>query len=130
MKSLSLWQPWAQLIADGKKTIETRSWRTVHRGELAIHAASVRRLDREAAVAFGYDPDKLMCGAILCVVDLMDCQIMTEALIKIIKKTQPANYAAGNFAPGRYAWHLGVKKVFVRPIPASGKQMLWEWKGD
>ena len=39
MKSLSLWQPWASLVALGIKTIETRSWETRYRGEIAIHAA-------------------------------------------------------------------------------------------
>lgn len=39
MKALTLWQPWATLIAIGAKTIETRSWSTNHRGPLAIHAA-------------------------------------------------------------------------------------------
>lgn len=50
MKALTLWQPWAQLIALGHKTIETRSWSTKHRGPLAIHAgASARaRVIREA----------------------------------------------------------------------------------
>lgn len=39
MKGLSLWQPYAFLIARGDKTIETRSWSTKYRGPLAIHAA-------------------------------------------------------------------------------------------
>ena len=26
MKAISLWQPWASLVAEGVKTIETRSW--------------------------------------------------------------------------------------------------------
>lgn len=39
MKCLSLTQPYATLIAIGAKRIETRSWKTDHRGELAIHAA-------------------------------------------------------------------------------------------
>lgn len=38
MKALSLWQPWATLIALGVKTIETRDWSTGYRGPLAIHA--------------------------------------------------------------------------------------------
>lgn len=38
MKALSLWQPWASLIAVGHKTIETRSWTTSYRGPLAITA--------------------------------------------------------------------------------------------
>ena len=40
MKALSLRQPWASLIADGRKTIETRTWRTHYRGPLAIHASA------------------------------------------------------------------------------------------
>jgi hypothetical protein len=46
MKALTLHQPWASLIAEGVKTIETRSWSTKYRGPLAIHAAA-RRPDVE-----------------------------------------------------------------------------------
>lgn len=46
MKALTLTQPWATLVAIGAKTIETRSWRTSHRGWLAIHAA--KAMPREA----------------------------------------------------------------------------------
>lgn len=38
-KCLSLWQPWASLIALRAKHIETRSWSTSYRGPLAIHAS-------------------------------------------------------------------------------------------
>ncbi len=39
MKAISIWQPWASLIAIGAKQIETRSWATGYRGLLVIHAA-------------------------------------------------------------------------------------------
>lgn len=39
---LSLWQPWATLVALGVKSIETRSWSTKYRGPIAIHAAARR----------------------------------------------------------------------------------------
>lgn len=39
MKLLSLWEPWASLMAIGAKQIETRSWCTDYRGWLAIHAS-------------------------------------------------------------------------------------------
>jgi activating signal cointegrator 1 len=39
MKALSLMQPWATLLICGEKTVETRSWRTSHRGLLAVHAS-------------------------------------------------------------------------------------------
>ena len=39
MKTITLTQPWASLVAIGVKQIETRSWQTSYRGPLAIHAA-------------------------------------------------------------------------------------------
>jgi hypothetical protein len=39
LATISLWQPFASLIAIGAKTIETRHWSTKHRGPMAIHAA-------------------------------------------------------------------------------------------
>ncbi|MEK7168734.1 MAG: ASCH domain-containing protein [Patescibacteria group bacterium] len=35
-KAISLKQPWANLVASGKKTIETRKWSTKYRGDLVI----------------------------------------------------------------------------------------------
>ena len=42
MKALTLYQPWATLVAIGAKKIETRSWSTPYRGPLAIHAGKCR----------------------------------------------------------------------------------------
>jgi hypothetical protein len=39
MKALSLWQPWAWLIANGHKDIENRTWNTRFRGTFLIHAS-------------------------------------------------------------------------------------------
>lgn len=39
MKAITLWQPWASLVALRYKHYETRSWATTHRAPLAIHAA-------------------------------------------------------------------------------------------
>ena len=35
-KVITVRQPWATLLATGKKRIETRSWKTKYRGELYI----------------------------------------------------------------------------------------------
>lgn len=48
MKTLTLWQPWASLIALGMKRIETRPWTTKYRGPLAIHAGKRPAVDGEA----------------------------------------------------------------------------------
>jgi hypothetical protein len=50
MKAISLWQPWASLIACGAKPFETRSWappRELIGTTIAIHAA--KKIDAEAA---------------------------------------------------------------------------------
>lgn len=39
MKAVTIWQPWASLIACGAKKYETRGWPTKYRGPIAIHAA-------------------------------------------------------------------------------------------
>lgn len=45
-KVLSLTEPYATLIKEGKKRIETRSWKTSYRGELYIHA-SLTKIKKE-----------------------------------------------------------------------------------
>lgn len=42
MKVLSIKEPYATLIANGNKVIETRSWKTNYRGELFIHASGTK----------------------------------------------------------------------------------------
>jgi len=50
MKAISIKQPWADLIAHGIKTIETRTWTTNHRGELLI--VSSKTIDEDACRFF------------------------------------------------------------------------------
>ena len=50
MRALTLWQPYASLIAMGVKVYETRSWGTAYRGDLVIHAAAKRDQDVLAAM--------------------------------------------------------------------------------
>lgn len=40
MKCLSIRQPWADLILSGRKRVENRTWKTRHRGPLAIHSST------------------------------------------------------------------------------------------
>lgn len=36
--------------------------------------------------------------------------------------------ALGHWIPGNYAWELRNVRVLSKPIPAKGKQSLWEWE--
>lgn len=62
MKMLSVRQPWANLIAMGIKSIETRSWPTKYRGPLAIHAGkkSIGDVGLELMLKVGVNPIEAM----------------------------------------------------------------------
>ena len=103
MKALSLWNPWAHLLASGKKQCETRSWPMRHRGPLLIHAAKrwnselcdVSRSQpfRAALEAHGVTlrnptangkithPSGMSFGAIIGRVDVIDCWQTHTAIV-------------------------------------------------
>jgi hypothetical protein len=89
MKAISLWQPWASLIAVGAKPFETRTWppsRSLLGTRIAIHAAATRKGMEDVFDAFpsidtrpfvdalakgGYQSlDTLPFGAVICTVEL------------------------------------------------------------
>jgi hypothetical protein len=73
--ALSLKQPWAALLAGGRKTIEVRNWPTVRRGRILIHAARVSDERRESwqLVPPYLLPIAQLTGGILGMADLVDC---------------------------------------------------------
>ncbi|MGE4484585.1 MAG: ASCH domain-containing protein [Oscillospiraceae bacterium] len=83
MKAITIWQPWASLLACGAKQYETRSWETKYRGPIAIHAAAKKPsslkeaveciLDKVREVLGVADPDYLPRGAIIATADLVNC---------------------------------------------------------
>ena len=125
MKALTLTQPWASLMALGYKQVETRSWRTQYRGPLAIHAAkgypaSARRFAED----FG-GLARIPRGAVVCTIDLVDCQPTEEVALRI----SDLECHLGDYAPGRWAWLFDPASLRVPadPIPARGALSLWEW---
>lgn len=129
MKVLSLTEPYATLIKNGIKTIETRSWKTNYRGRLYIHASSTKipkeYLNNEALMAL-VDLDKLNYGNIICYCDLVDCIEMTGGFIQEVKKNNN-EYITGVYAVGRYAWILKNINLLDKPIRAKGHLGIWNF---
>lgn len=96
MKAISLKQPYANWVASGKKTIETRTWPTKHRGPLLIVSSK--------------SPNIEPAGYALAIVNVVDCRPMTKA----------DNAAACiKLYPGAYAWILkDIRKI--APFPVKG----------
>lgn len=150
MKALTIWQPWATLLASGKKHIETRSKKINYRGEILIHSAKKTYIDgislmeletreylREALnlPQIKRESDwteytkRLSCGVIVGKAMITDCKFIDSEYADFIKNICPAEYAFGDFTPGRYAWVMEEPVLFDNPIPASGSQGLWNWEG-
>lgn len=102
MKAISLKQPWANMVVSGKKTIETRKWKTKYRGPLLIVSSKEPQIE-----PFGYA---------LGVVDVLDCvKMMPEheeaACIEVYDKAQ--------------AWFLENPR-HIHPFPVGGKLNVYD----
>ena len=124
--ALSLTQPWASLVIDGRKHVETRSWKTRYRGPLAIHAT--READHSACIEFGYDPATIPLRAVLGTARLVDC-VQFLALFPPAGRFGAEEMKYGDFSPGRFGFVLESACKFAKPLPARGSFGLWEWLG-
>jgi hypothetical protein len=130
MRALSLTQPWATAIAIGVKSVETRSWRTSYRGQIAIHAAKgFPKHAREFASAehtLRRLPSQLPLGAIIAVATIADVTPTEEIELQV----GAIERIYGDYSQGRFGWIL--KDVISLPesIPCRGALSLWEVPED
>jgi len=75
--ALSLKQPWATLLAHGRKSIEIRRWPTKQRGPILIHAARIPdpRPEAWALVPEEWLPQARLAGGIVGIGELTDCVV-------------------------------------------------------
>ena len=92
MKAISIRQPWCDLIASNRKTIEIRTWVTKHRGDVMLCASQ---------------PD----GHARCIVDLVDCRPMMPG---------DSIAACCPYEPGVFAWILRNVRM-IKPFPVKGR---------
>jgi hypothetical protein len=150
---ISLWQPWASLVAWGEKKIETRSW--AYGGPLptvlAIHAAKHwddeiadmccdkhfrDALARNAIELPGDARDRLPFGAVVGVVRLVECvgtwAIDAATPIDSLARRYLTRYASeryfGDYSPNRFAWSFDQRIELATPIPLVGRQRIWRWR--
>lgn len=130
MKVLTIREPFATLIKNKVKYIETRSWKTNYRGELYIHSG-LAKLSKDVKerknLSELYNEDDLKYGYIICKCNLVDCIYMTDEFIKEEKEKKPNNFIAGRYEVGRYAWVLDDIEP-IKPIEAKGKLGIWNYK--
>ena len=125
MKCLSVCQPFAELIVQGKKTIELRKWNTKFRGEFLIHAPQKIRLDECKRLKI---KPEMIVGAIIGKVELIDVrEYENAAQIKMdSKKHLASNDESGN----KYGFILQNPKQLRIPIPCTGQLNFFEFRPE
>ena len=94
------------MIAQGSKTIETRTWPTEYRGDLLIVSCKKPRISG------------LPSGKALCIVKLVDCRPM------LVEDQSPARC---QWYSGAWAWVLeDIRKI--QPFSVRGRLKLYDVK--
>lgn len=129
MKVVSIIEPWASLIKEKVKYIETRSWKTNYRGKIYIHASlkKVPKKDERINNLISLLKDKdFKYGHIIAEATLVDCIYMDEEFLSKIKNNNQ-EYICGEYSLGRYAWVLEDIKPLKEPIKAKGSLGIWNY---
>lgn len=96
-KAISLKQPFANLVASGEKTIETRKWSTNYRGDLVICSSQNPKIEPY--------------GKALCIVELYNIKPM---------ETKHEKKACIKVYPKAKAWFLRNLRPINPPVPVKG----------
>ena len=106
-----------------------------------FHSALWPNMTKEELMLNGYGRSCLLpVGAVIATADLIDCPMIqiinaekiesaTAARLANFEWVTGAEFAFGDYTPGRYAWILAnVRRI--DPVPAKGKQRLWDWEEE
>ena len=126
MKCLSVCQPFAELIVQGKKTIELRKWNTQFRGEFLIHAA--KNILLEDCNRMNLSPESMITGAIIGKVSLVDVKKYNSE--KELYADRKKHHAETNYIKNKYGFILEKPKKLRVPIEYSGKLNFFEFHPD
>ena len=118
MKALSVQQPFAFEIFSGQKTIEVRTWDTLHRGDLLICSSGkpafskmeMEEMEEEYGCTFLY-------GYALCLVRAAD--------VRHRRKGDEDKALMDEIDPEAYCWMLEDVRPVI-PFPVKGQQGLFE----
>lgn len=148
--ALTVWQPWASLIAIGAKPFEFRSWPApasligkslaIHAGARPVKIAEVRALlvrlhsDRWAQTGLLREPaiellervksgEELPQRAVLCIVRVgepVDGRAAVESIGAVLNDSDRDGHA-------NFGWPMLDVERLDPPFYANGKQGLWRW---
>lgn len=129
MKALTICQPYAHLIVQGRKTCENRTWFTSYRGPLYIHAGKSRQwldLD-ENGMDEDIPVDRMAFGAVVAVCNLVAC-LHIDSLLLTEWTAKMTDEQRGHVS-GEYCWIVSNVNP-IGPWPWRGAQGLFDIDSD
>lgn len=128
MKALTLWQPWAHIVAAGTKLVENRPWEPPHSlfdQRIAIHAG--KKWDEEAAYRI-YEIGGISLGRR----DVIFGAVIATATLKFVVTSRDAaereaGAGQGKWFFGPFGWILEDVEPVDPPDYCRGFQKLWNW---
>lgn len=156
--AITLWEPWATLVAIGAKPIEWRGWPAprAYRGRrIAIHAGArpVRRaevagllFDLRAVDGLGWGtalvpeiaipflerlqraPRSLPLGHIVCTAMLGEPRRALDLVAELYAGRPQLD--SDRIDHSKWGWPLTDVVPLAPPVPARGAQGFWPWRGE
>lgn len=102
MKVLCLKEPWASLVLEGKKTIETRVWKTKYHGKILLCCSK--------------KPQSRLSGKAFATAEIIDCRKMRK---------EDEKEACCKVYPRAYSWILN-NITPLQPFDVQGRLGLFE----
>jgi hypothetical protein len=131
MKAISVQQPYADWIVDGKKAVENRTWPCDYRGLLLIHASKSKMRAR----AMG-DPDMRhrTYGAIIGQVNMFDCLHMSLLMRELSRGVTPhvtwITATHHKHIEGPFCWCFATARRFRQAVPYRGRLGIFDVPDD
>lgn len=130
MKTISIKQPWASLIAHGIKNIENRTWKCPEKyiGQRVLIHASAKLDDRHRNMSLLFAP-KQWKSLSLKTQRIMVCGILpTSAIVGSVEVVDCVQNHQSIWAEKLvYNWVLANPILFDKPISCKGKLSFWEY---
>jgi len=146
--AITVWQPWATLIALKLKPWEFRRWAAPKRfvgKRLAIHAGArpmrkdelkelllTLRMDGQMGTGLEVEPSIELLERCLAGLALPRSHIVCTVRLgtPLLAKALPAKYVDSNRIDHQmFAWPMEEVRALEPPAPATGAQGFWNWKG-
>lgn len=129
MKAITLWQPWASLLAAGIKKNETRTWGTQYKGTLYIHAAqkvinvpsAIQLATKEKLKIYAHQLPK---GQFVGIVNLRGCKRLPSMGGKYLDEYEYLEQLLGDYGWGRFVWFCEDHQR-ISPVECRGRQGIW-----